>query len=34
MRKEHYYLLAGVLIGFVAAPQLRRLPIISKLPSA
>ena len=33
MRKEHYYLLAGVLIGLVAAPQLRKIPGVSKLPT-
>jgi hypothetical protein len=33
MRKEYYYLLAGVAIGLIAAPQLRRLPIVSKIPT-
>ena len=33
MRKEYYYLLAGVVIGLIAAPQLRKIPGVSKLPT-
>ena len=35
MTKWHWgALLAGVVIGVVAAPKLRRLPLVGKLPSA
>jgi hypothetical protein len=33
MKKEYWYLLAGIGIGLVAAPQLRKLPVVSKLPT-
>jgi len=33
-KKTVLVLLAGVVIGVVAAPKLRSLPLISKLPSA
>ena len=33
MRKEYYYLLAGIAIGIVAYPQIRKLPVVSKLPT-
>jgi hypothetical protein len=33
MKKEYMWLLAGIGIGLVAAPQLRKLPIVSKIPT-
>lgn len=33
MNRNWTYLLVGVAIGLVAAPQLRRLPVVSKLPT-
>lgn len=33
MKKEYIYLLIGVLIGVVAAPKLRSLPVVGKLPT-
>lgn len=33
MPTKYWYLLAGVGIGLVAAPQLRKLPIVSKIPT-
>lgn len=33
-KKTILTLLAGVLVGVVAAPRLRGLPLVSKLPSA
>lgn len=32
MKTEYWYLLAGVLIGIVAAPQIRKIPGVNKLP--
>jgi hypothetical protein len=32
MDKKYWYLLAGVLIGLIAAPQLRKIPGVSSLP--
>jgi hypothetical protein len=33
MKKEYWWLLAGIGIGLVAAPQLRRIPGVNKLPT-
>lgn len=33
MSKNWTYLAVGVLIGLVAAPQLRKLPLVSKVPT-
>lgn len=33
MKKEYWWLLGGVLIGIVAAPQIRRIPGVNKLPT-
>lgn len=33
MKKEYWYLLVGIGIGLIAAPQLRRLPFVDKLPT-
>ena len=33
MDKKYVYLLVGVGIGLIAAPQLRKLPFVSKLPT-
>lgn len=33
MQQKYMYLLIGVAIGLVAAPQLRKLPIVSKIPT-
>jgi hypothetical protein len=33
MQQKYWYLVAGMLIGLVAAPQLRKLPLASKLPT-
>ena len=33
MDKKYMYLLVGVVIGLVAAPQLRKIPGVSKLPT-
>jgi hypothetical protein len=32
MDQKYWYLIIGVLIGLVAAPQLRKIPGVSKLP--
>jgi hypothetical protein len=34
MPQKYVYLLVGVAVGLVFSPQLRRLPLVSKLPSA
>lgn len=33
MNQKYWYLLAGIAIGLVAAPQLRKIPGVSKLPT-
>lgn len=33
MDKKYWYLLIGVGIGLIAAPQLRRIPGVSKIPT-
>lgn len=33
MDKKYMYLLAGVVIGLIAAPQLRKIPGVNKLPT-
>jgi hypothetical protein len=33
MDKKWMFLLAGVAVGLMAAPSLRKLPLVSKLPS-
>lgn len=33
MQQKYVYLLIGIGIGLVAAPQLRRIPGVSKLPT-
>lgn len=33
MKKEYMYLLVGIVIGLVAAPQLRKLPVVSSIPT-
>lgn len=33
MKREYWCLLIGIGIGLVAAPQLRKLPIVDKLPT-
>jgi hypothetical protein len=33
MQQKYMYLLLGVAIGLVAAPQLRKLPLVSKIPT-
>jgi hypothetical protein len=33
MQQKYMYLLIGVAIGLVAAPQLRKLPIVGKIPT-
>jgi hypothetical protein len=33
MQQKYVYLLVGILVGLVAAPQLRRLPVVGKLPT-
>jgi hypothetical protein len=32
MSQKYWYLIGGILIGLVAGPQLRKLPVVSKLP--
>ena len=32
MDKKYWYLLAGIVIGLIAAPQLRKIPGVSSLP--
>jgi hypothetical protein len=33
MKKEYIWLLAGIGIGIVAYPQIRKLPLVSKIPT-
>lgn len=33
MQQKYVYLLVGVAIGLIAAPQLRKIPGVSKLPT-
>jgi hypothetical protein len=33
MKKEYWYLLGGIVIGLVAAPQLKRIPGVKALPT-
>lgn len=33
MQQKYMYLLIGIAIGLVAAPQLRKIPGVSKLPT-
>ena len=32
MQQKYWYLIGGIVIGLVAGPQLRKLPVVSKLP--
>ena len=34
MDKKYYYLIGGVILGIVFAPQIRRIPGVSKIPTA
>ena len=34
MQQKYVYLLVGVAVGLVFGPQLRRLPLVGKIPSA
>lgn len=34
MSQKYWYLFAGIVIGAVAYPQIRKLPILSGLPTA
>lgn len=33
MDKKYMYLLAGIAIGIVAYPQIRKLPLVGKIPT-
>jgi hypothetical protein len=33
MKKEYYYLLGGVLLGIVFAQQIRKIPLVDKIPT-
>lgn len=33
MPAKYWYLLAGIGIGLVAAPQLRKLPVVGRIPT-
>jgi hypothetical protein len=33
MKKEYYYLLGGVVLGIVFAQQIRKIPLVDKIPT-
>lgn len=33
MNQKYMYLLGGIALGLILAPQLRKLPIVSKIPT-
>lgn len=33
MDKKYYYLLGGILLGIVLAPQIRKLPGVNRIPT-
>jgi hypothetical protein len=34
VKKEYYWLLGGVVLGIIFAPQIHKLPLVNKLPTA